>query len=141
MPTRWKGGGGGPAELVKSQLFDFFFNPSLSVCWVNSQAKVEQVSSNFGCTCDYLLIRHYLSKYCYKKVTIYSSDTTLSSIIYSSKTTLASISIKKIVPVEDLKITPKGTELVRPPPPPYRQMTTDKLLFFRDGFPYDNTFT
>ena len=23
------GGGGGPAELVKSQLFDFFFNPSL----------------------------------------------------------------------------------------------------------------
>ena len=28
VPTRW-GGGGGPAELVKSQLFDFFLNPSL----------------------------------------------------------------------------------------------------------------
>ena len=64
-------------------------------------------------------------------MTIYSSDTTLASVIYSSITTLASISIKKI-PVEDLKITPKGTELVRPPP--YWQMTTDKLVFFRDGF-------
>ena len=31
--------------------------------------------------------------------------------------------------MEDLKIA----ELVRPP---YQQMTTDKLLFFRDGFPY-----
>ena len=86
---------------------------SLGVCWVNSQAKVEQVSSNFGC--DYLLIRHYLSKY-YLLIKHY-----LSKYFY-----------KKIVPVEDLKITPKGTELVRPP---YWQMTTDKLLFFRDGFP------
>ena len=58
-------------------------------------------------------------------------------IIYSSNTTLASISIKKkIVPVEDLKITPKRYGIGETPPPPsYRQMTTDKLLFFRDGFP------
>ena len=27
------GGGGGPAKLVKSQLFEFFFNPSLSERW------------------------------------------------------------------------------------------------------------
>ena len=74
------GGGGGGGAVLSTLVKNSWCGQSskgprgqtsLGVCWVNSQAKVEQISSNFGY--DYLLIRHYLSKYFYKQERIGSA--------------------------------------------------------------------